>query len=384
MKKILYTGVLLTVILLSSNNLLIRNNLHRLTIILLLALLCKDVSAQKISNKNPKLFESRILFRDHSGDLKGLLYEIKDSSVILSGTKSRLDLQAGNFRQTKIPANNIDVLKIRREGSIKRGAWIGGSILGIGFLIIGISEKENFGELASLIIPEMTIIGAFAGAGVGALAGSFRDIISIKGSLENFNSNRSRLQQYSYISEYPVAASLNPVEHRSYIGLVVGPSFPLGDFGDKSSDNPDAGFAKTGDFGSIINVGYRITKEIGISVSLFDNQYDVDKENTNDWWSVGGEMIGPMFTIPLFRRLFFDIKPRIGSAEAQLLRDNELIDDGRGLALNLNASVQFNIAKRISVLVESGYFTSELRFDSNEKKRISTFDIGFGAAFRFR
>jgi|WetSurMetagenome_2_1015567.scaffolds.fasta_scaffold00935_15 hypothetical protein len=384
MKKIPFTEVLLLFILLCSNNLLIRNILHRLTIFLILALVCADISAQKISSKNPKLFESWILFRDRPGELKGLLYEIKDSSVILAGTKSRMDIQTGKFRQTIIPAGNINVLKIRREGSIKRGAWIGGSVLGIGFLIIGISEKENIGEFASLVIPELTVLGAVAGAGVGAVAGSFRDIISIKGSLEKFNSNRSRLQQYSYLSEYPVAANLNPVEHKSYIGLVVGPSFPVGDFGDKSSDNPDAGFAKTGYFGSVINVGYRITKDIGISINLFDNQYDVDKENSNDWWAVVGEMIGPMFTIPVYKRLFFDIKPRIGSVEAQLQSDNDLLDDGRGFALNLNASLQYNIARRICILVESGYFTSRLRFDSGERKRISTFDIGFGAAYRFR
>jgi hypothetical protein len=380
----IYRSFVIIFILSSSENVLFRNILHRLAIFLLLTLVGANISAQEISNKNPKLFESWILFRDHPGRLKGLLYEIKDSSVIYADTKSRLDIQAGNFRQKIISAKNIDVLKIRRVGSIKRGAWIGGSMLGLGFLIVGISNKEDLGEFASLIIPEVTIIGAAAGAGAGAVVGSFRDIILLKGSLENFNSNRSRLQGYSYLNEYPVAVKLSAMEHKSYIGIVLGPSFPLGDFADKSSDNPDAGFAKTGDFGSVINVGYRITKDMGISVSLFDNQYDVDKENTKDWWNVGGEMIGPMYTIPVCKRLFFDIKPRIGYVEAQLQRDKELIDDGRGFAINLNASLQYNIAKRISILVEPGYLTSRLRFTSREKERISTFDIGFGAAYRFR
>jgi hypothetical protein len=384
MKNISSTEVLLLFIKPSSNNLLIRNILLRLTIILLMAMMCENISAQEISIRKPRLYDSWTTFRDHSARLKGLLYEIKDSTVIYADTKDRLDIQAGRFRQTEIPASNIDFLKVRRAGSIKRGAQIGGSILGISFLIIGIAEKESFGEFASLIIPEMTILGAAFGAGIGGAVGSFKDIIQIQGSLDNFNSNRSRLQQYSYVNEYPVAVRTAAINHKSYIGLVIGPSFPLGDFGDESSGNPDAVFAKTGSYGSVINIGYRIKNNLGISVSLFDNQYDVGRENSEDWWDIAGEMIGPMYTIPLLKRLFFDIKPRVGHVEAQLIRDTELLEDGRGFAINLNASLQFNITKRICILAESGYFRSRLRFTSNEKKRISTYDLGFGAAYRFR
>jgi len=358
--------------------------LHRLVIFSFAVLSCANIQAQEISGKKPKLFETWTDLRDKPDIRRGLLYEKKDSSVIYADTKSRPDLESGRFRQVIIPAGNIEVLKVRREGSIRRGAWIGGSTLGIGFLILGISEKENFGEIAALAIPEMTILGAAIGAGAGAAIGSFKDIILIRGTFDNFNSNRSRLQQYSYINEYPSAVHINAVEHKSYIGIVIGPSLPLGDFKDKSSSNPDAGFAKTGDFGSIINVGYRITENFGISVSLFDNQYNVDKENSLDWWGIGGEMIGPMYTVRLHKRLFLDLKPRIGLVEAQLIRDTELIEDGRGLGVNLNSSMQFNITKRISLLVESGYFTSGLKFSSGEKKRFSAYDSGFGAAYRFR
>ena len=47
------------------------------------------------------------------------------------------------------------------------------------------------------------------------------------------------------------------IEKKGYIGITLGPSFPLADFADNSLSNTKAGYAKRGFSDSFINFGYR-------------------------------------------------------------------------------------------------------------------------------
>ncbi|ELR73147.1 hypothetical protein C900_05196 [Fulvivirga imtechensis AK7] len=46
-------------------------------------------------------------------------------------------------------------------------------------------------------------------------------------------------------------------ERKGYIGISLGPSMPMGDYGDNGFSNRDAGYAKTGLNFNLINFGYK-------------------------------------------------------------------------------------------------------------------------------
>lgn len=111
-------------------------------------------------------------------------------------------------------------------------------------------------------------------------------------------------------------------ENKMYLALSVGPSFPLGKFGSKST-NPDdgAGFANTG-----VNVGlqygYLIGKNFGLAANFGYSQYKLDEGPLNsmmivddpsfqlsaDHWQYFSFLAGPMATVAVNDKLNFDFR----------------------------------------------------------------------------
>ena len=146
---------------------------------------------------------------------QGVLYEIKDSSVIIVNSFIEEDYQKDNFDVTKVDARSIDVIKIRKKGNAGMGILIGAisgiAVAGALDLIIYSNWKKVEGansleeglnyifvqtpQFIPVIASSIGLLGA--GIGIGAAAGSTSIKIPIKGSQKLFDKNRSRLNDYS-------------------------------------------------------------------------------------------------------------------------------------------------------------------------------------------
>jgi hypothetical protein len=333
--------------------------------------------AQQQTTLNRKLHEARVSMSTEPGRLEGILYEIKDSSILISDARTRNQYLSGNFNVTEIDFRNLDFLHVRGQNSKKKGAWIGGgitavlSIAAIQSIFKDVPEVRNIFLLVG--VPSMSI----AGAGIGFLVGMIPAHISIQGSFENFDWHRSSMQRRSLVRSHIIP----DYEHRNFFGWVIGPSFPVGEFG-KSSGNNNSVIAASG-YSSDLNFGLKLSPKLTISLSGFYNQYDVSGGDKGYYWLVGGGAIGPVFEIPITDNFSVDLKPRIGILEAQLIMaEANAATTGSGIAVNPGASLKYNIARRWVIITKAEYiYSSPKGLDFNN---IQTFNLGFGAGYRFR
>ena len=174
-------------------------------------------------------------------------------------------------------------------------------------------------------------------------------------------------------------------ENNCFIGIVMGPSIPLGDFADNSPANENADYAKTGYSDSFINFGYKIYKNFGVCASFSYNQYDVDKSGTDTWWMLVGIAAGPMFSFPVKNKFYFDLKPKLGYMLTNLVIDgyaNE-VNMGSGGGIDLRASFRYNFARRWCILTEAGYIYTNQKFPDGRKKKMQAITPQIGIAYRF-
>ena len=276
------------------------------------------LAAQENPKHKIKLYETWITLTNNESPLRGVLYEIKDSSILISNSLWRPDYLTGNLKVSGISYDNIDLIKTRRVKNIQKGILIG-SATGFGFGVIFTSElTKGLGILTTTAGIAGGFIYRALGAGIGALVGSTRDRIPIRGSWENFNLYRSALQDYSYMQEYP--ASTTRFEHKGFAGFTAGISVPAGDF------------AETGFYGNFF-LGYRFTRNIGISFSDFYNDYPVRSDFTTSYWGLGGVTVGPVVSFPVRDKLYFDLKPGIGYANAYQVVDDIETKNGNGFGI---------------------------------------------------
>lgn len=127
-----------------------------------------------------------------------------------------------------------------------------------------------------------------------------------------------------FISQLSFGQSSN----RQFVGLSVGPSFPLDDFGKAVLDDSTSGFAKTG-IALSFNYTYRIAHNFGLQLIInysgnsLDNvsykdqleaahpDYGVSVESPRNWTS-GGLFLGPYLRFPLTEKLSWDIRALVG------------------------------------------------------------------------
>jgi hypothetical protein len=366
--------------------------MKKLLLLTALMLCCIYYSvAQQDTIKRRKIYETWIYPADGSYPLKGVLYEIKDSLVLISNSKLRKDYSTGNFQVSQFYYNNIDFLKVRKVNRIKRGALIG-SALGLACLIpiateIAKGARDEPGK--SIYVGFFTtIIGVpliSFGAGTGALIGSVKIRIPINGQKENFDLNRNRLEEYSYMNEYPELSNvLKPTyEHKTFFEGLVNASIPLGDFADNSSNNPNADYAKNGGSAYFI-LGHRFTPKYGMSISVYTASYNINQINTEDFHEMTGIMAGPMFSVPFKDKLYFDVKPMIVHSSSNLLINANTAKHGKGFGFNLSTSLNYNFSKHWCAFLETGFLSVNQKFDDNSKKNIQTINLGAGIGYRFR
>jgi hypothetical protein len=351
------------------------------TIVILMLCFFISTSAQDSIKHKIKIYKTWItLIKPPASNINGYLHEIKDSSILISNSPFKQDYLAGNSKITSIDYRNIDLVKTRRLNNIGWGALIGSSTgFVVGATVIGfVARGMGFLTTSSAIFGGFVF--AVFGAGTGSLVGSIKDRIPIHGNYANFNLYRSALQDNSYVQEYPAATSI--FEHKGFAGIEYGPSFPFGDFLNKSMNNGNTNIAQTG-YCSNFFIGYRLTKRFGLSFSEIDNTFSISNPGSTSYWELGGLVIEPLFTFPVENRLYFDLKPGIGYANAFLVEDDIEKKNGNGIEINCNASLTFNFSKRWGLLTETGFLFTHQIFDDKSKGNFQVFNLSLGIACRF-
>jgi hypothetical protein len=353
-----------------------------ITLITLVLCISHSISAQDNTINRNKIYRVWISFNNNKNPAKGILYEIKDTSILISNSLFKKDYLTSNFKVTDINYKIIDHLYLRNKNSVTIGTVIGtaAGIVGAFGIAGSIANKD---ELAGA----MLLFGSpfiALGTGIGALIGSFRIHIPINGSFETFKQNESRLKKHSYLQEYSNGFNIyeKAYEHKWFIGLVLDLSLPSGDFEDTMTGTLKTNLAKTGGNGGFI-LGFIFKENFGISASYLNSSYNIKNSTTDKWWSLTSFLAGPMFSVPVIKSFFLDLKPMIGYTNASLNVGNTSEKSGNGFGIYPSASLRYNFSRRWCALLETGYLFSNQKFYDNNKK-MQAINLGVGIAYRFK
>ena len=159
-----------------------------------------------VTERPPK---SKITLLSRPDTIIGALYELKDSSILLSNTFKPKDYTKGNFELAELYIDDIYLIKTRRRTRPARGAGIGlavGAATGALVTRIAIGPPpyeagwfwpENYSYFAT--VPAGAVVGAIT----GAIIGSIQIKIPINGSMNNYNNQKKKLGRYTI--QYPGA-----------------------------------------------------------------------------------------------------------------------------------------------------------------------------------
>jgi hypothetical protein len=187
-------------------------------IIILLINLSICLNAQDTIRK-VKIYRTWVSKMDKTTKTKGVLYEVKDSSILVTNSLIPEDYLSNNFytinihiiEAIELHINNIETIKVRRKNSVGKGILIG---LFSGFAagaLMGIVDGDDpysrsssgvfMGDLFQFTAEEKIILLgtplAIIGAGIGAWIGSAKVIIPINGNIKVYKRNRKKLKKYS-------------------------------------------------------------------------------------------------------------------------------------------------------------------------------------------
>ena len=169
-----------------------------LILILTFILSIIDLSqAQSDSIVPDRLYRSWIKPMGNRSLMEGALFDVKDSSILLSNSYKKAKYQNGLYDVSKIDAGSIDVIQLRKNHKKRNGILIAGVTLFIAGLTIGIftsANAENKGTTFVLTtIPTLAITGI--GVGIGALFGSVKKKYTIRGSQQQFDLYKNELDK---------------------------------------------------------------------------------------------------------------------------------------------------------------------------------------------
>jgi hypothetical protein len=340
-------------------------------------------SSTTVSLPKSRIYKTWVSLNSYKGQIKGVLFEIRDSSVLLSNSLVKEDYQSGNIKVTNIWFNDIDHISVRKKNKILNSTLIG-SAAGLATEIIAAYSVTNNKDESAFLALVYSLPSIVFGAGIGALIGSFRFHIPVKGSFEYFKGNQNRLEKFSYIRETSDGIKIynNQSEHKCFAGLTFGPSFPSGKFASDSVASTNESFPKTGGYGSLL-LGIYIKRDLGLSINYFNSSYNITNSASANYWSFSSILAGPVFSHHFKEYFFLDMKPMIGYVFVNKYVNNISESSGNGLAIFPAVSLRYNFSKRWCMLTESGLLLSNPEY-SDSKKSTNAFNIGLGIAYRFR
>ena len=134
--------------------------------------------------------------------IKGTLYQVNDSSVLIANSVLKTDLFSGKYQITKLNYNEIITIDTRAVNHVGRGALLGAFGGLLSGALIGILAGNGHNDGGHFYTLERAELGGFLGILPGTLIGTISGLspitIPINGRIDNFNKNRERLKKYTY------------------------------------------------------------------------------------------------------------------------------------------------------------------------------------------
>ena len=163
-------------------------------VFLLLALLYVNSAKaqQKISTTIKRLPESKLWTYDNEKEYrKGAIFELQDSSILLSSSFVKEDYYSGNYTVSKILIEDIKLIQTRKPGGGGKGLVLGGGIgFSVGALLGAMGGNDDPG-LFSYTAGEKAVIGGVTlgaiGGVLGLIIGSVKIKIPINGSMDMYH-----------------------------------------------------------------------------------------------------------------------------------------------------------------------------------------------------
>lgn len=167
---------------------------------------------------------------------------------------------------------------------------------------------------------------------------------------------------------------------KGYIGIRMGPSFPLGDFSDKS-----IGRAGTGLHLTLVDFGFLFNDYVGICANWFGgaNPTDYyDHSNHEAVWSYGGMMVGPLASLALSPKVEIDLKPMIGYCITTPHGGTWQNAQDPAFAYAMNMALRYHLGRSVSLIATTGYFSTRPTSRKWWIQEIETINASVGVAFR--
>lgn len=345
-----------------------------------------EVLIHKTVKYPTKIYETFVYLNNQKSIVKGILYEIKDSTLLIANSVSKTNYLTGNFQTSNIDIKNIQVLSLRRTNNIKRNAFIWGGIgLAAPLILLFTSGESSQDPLIQFVAYTSAPILSLVGAGAGALLGSMRINIPIDGKYENFKENELRLKKYSIVQEqYGGENSFEKMHRYKWcVNINLGASIPLKGFDAGNKGSINANHPKIGGNNNIM-IGYNFTNNFGLSAESMMNSYNI-KDSSTEWWNLMCFLIGPYYSLALNNKLILDLRMMIGSTSAYYGTgdyNNEMIEIGT--SYNPNLLLKYSFSRRWCAIAEAGYLYSNLKSTVNDlKNNIHVVNFGVGIGYRF-
>lgn len=169
------------------------------------------------------------------------------------------------------------------------------------------------------------------------------------------------------------AFSQSSRNRNGYIGINIGPSFPVGQL-------KNDGLAKTGLNVSLINFGYLFSNNLGIAAKLSGNAHEID--SSGEYWSYGTILAGPLYSTPLSSRVEWDLRGLVGYGNASVETDY-FVAEGNGLAYSLGTGIRNNFSNKWALTVNLDYLAVQPKGDF-EGDKFSAIDLSIGISYRLK
>ncbi len=182
-------------------------------------------------------------------------------------------------------------------------------------------------------------------------------------------------------------------EQNGFIGISIGPSIPLGDFGSTNLNNQKGGFADRGRSYNL-NGAYFFHTNFGISANVFLQSWDSDVPYEKTRWSYhsSGFLLGGIATVPK-GKFNFDFNLQLGYANSsrdQLTHPLHSFVDvmvpkatGEALAYSIGLGTRLHVGKGIDMMLAYSYFNSKPTlgkkwYSTDYDISVNNFTLGIG------
>jgi hypothetical protein len=155
-----------------------------------------SIHAQDIIKRNMINPTAVTLINDSSLRLNGALYQVNDSSIMISHSTKVKDYKRGDFIVSDVDIIDIQIIKTLSRTKVRNGVFIGAASGFATGCLIGLLSDDSFFDNAEAVLAgglAVMPIGVFA----GAMIGSFSIKIPINGSMDSFSRNKAKLKKYA-------------------------------------------------------------------------------------------------------------------------------------------------------------------------------------------